>query len=263
MNPQDEYHSQPVEEIMRYSRESILRSEKIYGYGFQSPGGLNMVKRLCERLQIQPGIRVLEIGSGLGGAAFYFAEHYQANVVGLDNSTNMIELSTERLEQHDLSSVTFQHAGITTVELEPATFDLVWTQDCLLYVPTRDVVWNKVYQTLKLGGQLVITDFCHSADEISYEFQVYTTDCRYYLEDISSYAQALKDANFTEVIAEDITPEYVETHKAGRDILLQNSTEFLRDFSQSDLDHLVERWNKKIRFCENGDLKWGLFIARK
>ena len=37
----------------------------------------------CQRLQLRPGLRLLDIGCGWGGLAKYAAEHYGCSVVGL------------------------------------------------------------------------------------------------------------------------------------------------------------------------------------
>ena len=64
---------QPKEEINRYTRKSILRSEKMYGHGFQSPGNIAAMDSFCQKLRMRQGMNILDIGSGLGGASFYLA----------------------------------------------------------------------------------------------------------------------------------------------------------------------------------------------
>ena len=65
----------------------------MYGEGFQSPGNIAAVEAFCARLEMRPRMRILDIGSGLGGAAFYFADRYDARVVGLDVAPAMVEIS--------------------------------------------------------------------------------------------------------------------------------------------------------------------------
>ena len=55
--------AQPKEETNRYSQRSILRSERMYGEGIQSPGGLDAVKGFCRRLRMRQGMKILEVGS--------------------------------------------------------------------------------------------------------------------------------------------------------------------------------------------------------
>jgi cyclopropane-fatty-acyl-phospholipid synthase len=50
---------------------------------------------ICRKLQLEPGQRVLDIGSGFGSFARYAAEHHGVSVVGLSVSRQQIELATE------------------------------------------------------------------------------------------------------------------------------------------------------------------------
>jgi cyclopropane fatty-acyl-phospholipid synthase-like methyltransferase len=40
-----------------------------------------MVESFCQRLQLRPRIRVLDVGSGLGAADFHLAGGYQAEIL--------------------------------------------------------------------------------------------------------------------------------------------------------------------------------------
>jgi len=54
---------------------------------------------ICRKLQLEPGMRVLDIGCGFGGLARYAAEHYGVSVTGLTVSKRQAELGT-RLASH-------------------------------------------------------------------------------------------------------------------------------------------------------------------
>lgn len=41
------------------------------------------LKMICEKLQLKPGMRVLDIGCGWGGLAHYMASNYDVSVVGV------------------------------------------------------------------------------------------------------------------------------------------------------------------------------------
>lgn len=55
---------QTLTENERYSRRSILRSEKIYGVGFQSPGGVFTTKQFAAELDFakKENLKVLDMG---------------------------------------------------------------------------------------------------------------------------------------------------------------------------------------------------------
>ncbi len=163
----DQQTLRPDEEVNRYSRQSILRSERMYGEGFQSPGGIEAVEGFCSRLRMREEMKILDIGSGLGGATFYFAERYSASVLGLDFSQEMVDISMERKEIKRFPNVTFRQGDIRTAVLPAETFDLAWTRDCILYIAEKHLVWKNVYASLNTGGQLFITDFCKGNGHLS------------------------------------------------------------------------------------------------
>lgn len=259
----DQQELQPDEEANRYSRQSILRSEFMYGEGFQSPGGIEAVEAFCSKLHMHEGMNILDIGSGLGGAAFYFAERYHAKVLGLDCSQEMVDISAERKERKTLANVFFQQGDIRTALLPQNTFDLAWTRDCILYIAEKPLVWKNVYSSLISGGHLFITDFCKGNGGLSESFITYLGHCGYHLQDLDSYGQALETAGFHHIRIEDHTTAFIDSLREELRDLNVDRDQFLRKFTQSDFDYLVNRWNKKIQFCEQGDFIWGLFIAEK
>src|SRR5690349_12865995 len=110
----------------QYSRAGILRYEKIFGDGYVSTGGPETTDYLCSKLgdRLYPGVRVLDVGSGIGGAAFHLARRYGARVTGIDLATEMVALAQERADDaRDRHAVSFLLGDILEV---PAgeTFDV-------------------------------------------------------------------------------------------------------------------------------------------
>lgn len=55
-------------EAQRYTRRNILRSEFMYGPGFQSPGGEAAVEAFCKRLELRPGLPRRPFSPGCRGS---------------------------------------------------------------------------------------------------------------------------------------------------------------------------------------------------
>lgn len=53
------------------------------------------LKEFCEKLNLKPGEKVLDVGCGIGGSAFHMARKYGVEVRGVDLSTNMITIALE------------------------------------------------------------------------------------------------------------------------------------------------------------------------
>lgn len=254
---------QAEQEATRFSCRSILRSEQMYGEGFQSPGGLDAVEGFCRYLRMQEGMAILDIGSGIGGASLFFAQRYGATVMGIDSSKEMVEISTARKDRKKLHTVSFHQGDIRTLHLPTEAFDLTWTRDCILYIEEKALVWKNIYASLKRGGQLFITDFCKGEGPLSESFECYVKVCGYHLQDIGQYGKSLEAAGFQLIRTEDITKTFVDYLRADQKRLENNRDTFLQEYEQHDFDYLMNRWDSKIRFCEQGDMKWGLFIAQK
>ena len=85
----------------------------------------------------------------------------------------------------------------------------------------------------------------------------------YHLQDVGEYTDTLREAGFEIVSAEDVTSDLIDSLEQEREDLIRHRAEFLLDFDEADYRYLVERWEMKTRFCRQGDLRWGLFVARK
>ena len=61
------------------------------------------LKMICEKLQLKPGMRVLDIGCGWGGLAHYMASNYDVSVVGVTISAEQQKMAQERCEGLDVT----------------------------------------------------------------------------------------------------------------------------------------------------------------
>ena len=61
------------------------------------------LKMICEKLQLKPGMRVLDIGCGWGGLAQYMALHYGVSVTGVTISAEQQKMAQARCEGLDVT----------------------------------------------------------------------------------------------------------------------------------------------------------------
>lgn len=87
-----------------YSR--MLDSELIYSCGYwKDASNLEEAQRakldlICRKLHLEPGMRILDIGSGWGGFLRYATSHYGVTAVGISPAENQIEYA--RTKSKDL-----------------------------------------------------------------------------------------------------------------------------------------------------------------
>lgn len=82
--------------------ERMLDKRMMYSCGYwQDAKNLeeaqeHKLELICRKLQLEAGMKVLDIGCGWGGAARYMAENYGVEVVGVSVSKEQIELANEQ-----------------------------------------------------------------------------------------------------------------------------------------------------------------------
>jgi phosphoethanolamine N-methyltransferase len=249
----------------QYSRTGILRYEMIFGPGYVSTGGHATTEDLCSRLGsvLRPGSRVLDVGSGIGGAAFHLARSYGAKVTGIDLAEEMVAIALERTKEEKMTdSVNFLLGDVLETTF-PEPFDIVWSRDAFMHIPDKPRLFSRLYQLLAPGGRLIITDYARGKKPGKPEFEQYVQKTGYHVIEPREYGRLLEGAGFADVVVDDATPRFIEILEAESTRLVENRAEFLNSFSDADLKYLVDRWAMKIGFCRDGDMKWGIYLASK
>jgi SAM-dependent methyltransferase len=115
---------------------------------------------LLARGGIQPGMRVLDLGSGPGDVAFQVAEIVgpSGSVVGIEQDQAQIAVATRRRDRLGLSNVDFRQGDARTfVDAEP--FDGAVCRLLLMHLPDATAVLAHQMQNLRPGGVFVAVDY--------------------------------------------------------------------------------------------------------
>ncbi|KAL5231978.1 hypothetical protein ABZP36_030754 [Zizania latifolia] len=247
---------------VQYKTSGILRYERVFGEGFVSTGGIETTKEFVDKLDLKPGQKVLDVGCGIGGGDFYMAEKYDAHVLGIDLSINMVSFAIERAIGRRCS-VEFEVSDCTTKSYPENTFDVVYSRDTILHIHDKPALFRSFFKWLKPGGKVLISDYCRSPGKPSEEFGAYIKQRGYDLHDVKTYGKMLEDAGFHHVIAEDRTDQFLSVLQRELSEVEKNKDAFLADFTLEDYDDIVNGWNAKLKRSSAGEQRWGLFIATK
>lgn len=126
-------------------------------------GGRDATDRLLARLDLQPGMRVLDIGSGLGGPARHAAAHYGVTVAGIDLTPEYGEVASVLTEKTGLADkVSFVTASALALPYDGAAFDAAYTIHTAMNIADRAGLYREARRVLKAGAAFGVYDICVS-----------------------------------------------------------------------------------------------------
>ncbi|HEX8035016.1 MAG TPA: class I SAM-dependent methyltransferase [Ktedonobacterales bacterium] len=112
-----------------------------------------------ESAGITAGMKVLDVGTGIGDVSFLLAERVgpQGTVVGVDMNPAMIDLSRQRAQAAGFTNVSFLQGDILHMALDDQ-FDAVVGRLVLMYVKDRVAALRRLSQHLRPGGMLAFQE---------------------------------------------------------------------------------------------------------
>lgn len=113
-----------------------------------------------DRIGLQPGQRVLEVGPGPGRLLIPAVQRVLpgGEVVGLDIQPGMIERLKARATRMGVSNLAAILGDATQPSVPPESFDVVYLCTVLGEIPDREAALRECYKALKPGGILSITE---------------------------------------------------------------------------------------------------------
>jgi arsenite methyltransferase len=110
--------------------------------------------------RIEPGKRVLDIGSGAGMDSLIAALQVgpKGSVTGIDMTPEMIENARRGAAELGLKNVTFVEGEAERLPFDDLSFDVVISNGVIDLVPDKDAVFGEIYRVLVPGGRIQIAD---------------------------------------------------------------------------------------------------------
>ncbi|KAJ2517706.1 Delta(24)-sterol C-methyltransferase [Coemansia sp. RSA 2049] len=126
-------------------RESIRRHEHL----------------LFSAARIAPGMKVLDVGCGVGGPARECVRYTGAHVTGLNNNDYQIQrarIYADKYKQQKFSE--FIKGDFMHMPFEDASFDAAYAIEATCHAPVLKGVYSEMYRVLKPGAYVAIYEWC-------------------------------------------------------------------------------------------------------
>lgn len=120
---------------------------------------------LAERAGLMAGMRVLDIGAGVGGPSRHLAATYGCRVTGIDLSADYCRVATALATRVGLSDrVSYRQGDATRLPFPDAAFDAAWTQHAAMNIADKATLYAEIRRVTKPGGVLALYDAVAGAD---------------------------------------------------------------------------------------------------
>lgn len=119
-------------------------------------GDLHGRHRVFDHIDLSPGMRMLDAGCGSGWVARTIAARFpEAEIVGLDLNPDYVAYAQARADAEGLRNVRFEAGDLQALRFEPGSFDLVWSQFVLYFLPDPQAALEGFRRIVRPGGKVI------------------------------------------------------------------------------------------------------------
>jgi len=121
--------------------------------------GREATVELAGRGALRPGLRVLDVGCGLGGSSRYLAAEQGCQVTGIDLTQEYVDVSTALAKLAGLGDRTrFQQANALAMPFADGSFDFTWTQHVQMNIADKAGLYREIGRVTASGGRFLFHD---------------------------------------------------------------------------------------------------------
>ncbi|MET0997460.1 MAG: methyltransferase domain-containing protein [Marmoricola sp.] len=179
-------------------------------------GGAAATKHVLERLEVAPGLRLLDVGCGIGGTT-RMAAMAGAEVTGIDLTPDFIQAATALTEHVGLADrVSYVTTAGESAPFDDASFDAAVMVHVGMNIPRKTAVFSQVHRVLAPGGRFAMFEQMRAADgDLPYPLPWAVDERSSFVETPDQYVEHLEAAGFTVEEVEDRTGSTLGPPPAG------------------------------------------------
>jgi ubiquinone/menaquinone biosynthesis C-methylase UbiE len=121
--------------------------------------GLEATQQVADLVSATPADHILDVGSGIGGPARYFATRFGCRVTGIDLTTEFCAVARVLTGAVGLADrVTFEQGNALTMPFPDATFDGACSMNVSMNIADKAGLFREIRRVLKPGAWFVLAE---------------------------------------------------------------------------------------------------------
>jgi len=161
-------------------------------------GGREATEAIAAQMNLRPGIRLLDIGSGIGGPARYFASAHGCHVTGIDLTPEYVRTAQTLSTVVGLSaSVQFEQGSAAALPFEDHSFDAAYMFHVGMNIQDKVKLIREVKRVLRSDAIFAIYDVMRiGSGELQYPVPWASNADESFVVTVDDYRQALVNGGF-------------------------------------------------------------------
>ena len=166
-------------------------------------GGREATINFAETFGVAKGMRLLDIGSGIGGASRYFAHQHDCSVSGIDLTAEYVEVASTLAQWVGLDGkVDYHHGSALEPPFDDGSFDGAYMMHVGMNIADKEALCTAIARILKPGGRFGIYDVMRVGDgDLAFPVPWASNPSSSHVADPADYRMALEAAGL-QVVAE-------------------------------------------------------------